>query len=222
MLEMIKNKKNLKWFVIAPVLIIATVLYSCSADKASGEVQISEASAQEQQEMETGEPVSEDEEINENEPEIFVDVGGAVEQPGVVQVEPGCRVFEAIQAAGGEAAGAQTKYMNLAAVCEDGQKIYIPTEEEIKNSADFGGSMPGTGGSADSYVGTQSSSNGKVNINTANSEQLQTLSGIGPSMASRIIEYREANGKFAAVEDLTKVSGIGEKTLSKFIADICV
>lgn len=220
MLEMIKNKKNIKWLIIAPVLVMATFLYSCNADKASGEVQVSEV-LQEQQEAEI-EDSSSEEEINESESEIFVDVGGAVEHPGVVRVKSGCRVFEAIMAAGGEAAGAQTKFMNLAAVCEDGQKIYIPTEEEVKESADYEKGIPETGSGADSYPGTQSSSNGKININTASSEQLQTLSGIGPSMASRIIEYREANGKFASVEDLTKVSGIGEKTLSKFIADICI
>lgn len=220
MLEMIKNKKNIKWLIIAPVLVMSTFLYSCNADKASGEVQVSEV-LQEQQEAEI-EDSSSEEEINESESEIFVDVGGAVEHPGVVRVKSDCRVFEAIMAAGGEAAGAQTKFMNLAAVCEDGQKIYIPTEEEVKESADYGKGIPETGSGADSYPGTQSSSNGKININTASSEQLQTLSGIGPSMASRIIEYREANGKFASVEDLTKVSGIGEKTLSKFIADICI
>ena len=61
-----------------------------------------------------------------------------------------------------------------------------------------------------------------MNINTATSEELQTLSGIGPSMAQRIIEYHQANGSFQSVEDLTDVSGIGDKTLEKFISKICV
>ena len=144
--------------------------------------------------------------------------------PKVVRLKKGARIYEAIEAAGGKSKLAVTKYINLAAVCEDGQKIYIPTEAEITQEEKTGVIVSSAGYTGPDLNGG-SSGNGiskKININTATSEELQSLSGIGPSMAERIIQYRKENGKYSSVEGLLEVSGIGEKTLSKFIENICV
>ena len=116
----------------------------------------------------------------------------------------------------------------MASECADGQKLYIPTAEEAEkaagNGAEDGGLFSADPSALLSGGTAPDGQNGgkKVNINTATSEELQTLDGIGPSMAQRIIEYRQTNGDFGAVEDLTNVSGIGEKTLEKLLPDVCV
>ena len=219
------NWKKVRLLILIPVLIIATVIYMLSGCRAE------EPAGSEVYAVDTESVTKPGEEFNNNNTKesdvasgnIYVDVGGAVVTPKVVCLTEGARIFEAIDAAGGISKTAVTKYLNMAAVCEDGQKIYVPSLSEItddeKNSA-ITSSAGYTGGleRGDSGLGT----GGKVNINTASSEQLQTLSGIGPSMAARIIQYREENGKFATIDDLTNVSGIGEKTLAKFADRISV
>ena len=218
------NWKKVRLLILIPVLIIATVIYmlsGCRAEEPAGsEVYAVEGDAV----MESGE----DSDNNTVEPDvasgnIYVDVGGAVVTPKVVCLSEGARIFEAIDAAGGISKTAVTKYLNMAAVCEDGQKIYVPSLSEItedEKKSVITSSAGYTGGLDNSESGI--STGGKININTASSEQLQTLSGIGPSMAARIIQYREENGKFATIDDLTNVSGIGEKTLAKFAVRISV
>ena len=139
---------------------------------------------------------------------IIVDIQGAVNSPGVFSLPEGSRVNDAVLSAGGLTSNAYTRDVNLAAKLTDGDKVYIPEEnEEIQAPAQMAGivtnSLPGSSGS---------SGGGLVNINTATSEQLQTLSGVGPVTAQKIIEYREKNGGFKRIEDLMKVSGIGTKT----------
>ena len=157
--------------------------------------------------------------------EIYVDVGGAVASPGVVVLPEGSRIFQALEAAGGVLSQGVTRYLNLAAVCEDGGKIYVPEEAELEE-ADSGVGQTAAGQTGlmgqDAGISASGQTSEKVNINLADSAALQTLSGIGPSMAQRIIDYRNQNGRFAEAHDLTKVSGIGEKTLNKIIDKICV
>lgn len=228
------NWKKAKWLILIPVILAASVGYVsfhgddqevheeeqvyALSDRTESE---SRASGSETQEMESSNP-----DVDPSEKEIFIDVGGAVVSPQVVCIQAGSRVYEAISAAGGTAPEADTRYMNLAAICEDGQKIYVPSAEELKEenpkgviSSSAGYAIPSTTSSDGAPTG---SADRKINVNTASSEELQTLSGIGPSMAQRIIDYRNANGNFSSVEDLTNVSGIGEKTLQKFIHNICV
>ena len=107
--------------------------------------------------------------------------------------------------------------LNRASKITDGQKIYVPTVGEQQATAAVGGAESG----AATTPGTGSSS-GLVNINTASAAELQTLSGIGPSMAQSIIDERTQNGAFASVDDLMRVSGIGEKKLAKIKDCICV
>ena len=126
--------------------------------------------------------------------EVYVDVDGAVVRPGVYRLKDGARVSQAIDAAGGLTAEADVTGLNRASKVTDGAAT-----------------TPSAG-----------SSSGLVNINTASAAELQTLSGSGPSMAQSIIDERTQNGAFASVDDLMRVSGIGEKKLAKIKDCICV
>lgn len=149
--------------------------------------------------------------------EVYVDVDGAVVRPGVYRLKDGARVSQAIDAAGGLTAEADVTGLNRASKITDGQKIYVPTVGEQQAAAAVGGAES----SAATTPGAGSSS-GLVNINTASAAELQTLSGIGPSMAQSIIDERSKNGLFASVDDLMRVSGIGEKKLAKIKDCICI
>lgn len=148
-----------------------------------------------------------------------VHVDGAVACPGVYDLagdEP--RVRDAVAAAGGLTAEADTSGLNLAARIADGSKVHVPargeaaaTVAEAQPSASEGGPASAAG-----------SSDGLVNINTATAEELDSLPGVGPSTAQAIIEERERNGPFSSTEDLMRVSGIGEKKYAKLEGSICV
>lgn len=149
--------------------------------------------------------------------EVYVDVDGAVVRPGVYRLKDGARVSQAIDAAGGLTAEADVTGLNRASKVADGQKIYVPKVGEQQTVSADGG--------ADGGAVLASGANdvaGLVNINTASAAELQTLSGIGPSMAQSIIDERTKNGAFASVDDLMRVSGIGEKKLAKIKDCICV
>ena len=149
--------------------------------------------------------------------EVYVDVDGAVARPGVYRLKDGARVSQAIDAAGGLTAEADVTGLNRASKVADGQKIYVPKVGDQQTVAADGG--------ADGGAVLASGANdvaGLVNINTASAAELQTLSGIGPSMAQSIIDERTQNGAFASVDDLMRVSGIGEKKLAKIKDCICV
>lgn len=149
--------------------------------------------------------------------EAYVDVDGAVVRPGLYRLKDGARVSQAIDAAGGLTVEADVTGLNRASKITDGQKIYVPTVGEQQAAAAVGGAES----SAATTPGAGSSS-GLVNINTASAAELQTLSGIGPSMAQSIIDDRSKNGPFASVDDLMRVSGIGEKKLAKIKDCICI
>ena len=127
------------------------------------------------------------------EPEIFVDVTGAVNNPGVYTLTGRSRVIDAIKAAGDSAPGADLSTINLARMLNDGEQIYV--DSTFVNSS---------GQRVSKKV-----SSGPININRATLRQLDALDGIGPVIAGRIIEYRKKNGSFLTVDDLQKVSGIG-------------
>jgi competence protein ComEA len=126
-------------------------------------------------------------------PEIFVDVTGAVTKPGVYTLAANSRVIDAIKAAGDSAPGADLSTINLARVLSDGEQIYV--DATIINSA--------------GKRVSKTLHSGPINLNRATTAQLDSLDGIGPVIAKRIIEYRKVNGPFVTVEDLQKVSGIG-------------
>ena len=127
------------------------------------------------------------------EPEIFVDVTGAVNKPGVYTLTGKSRVIDAIKAAGDSAPGADLSTINLARVLNDGEQIYV--DSLVMNSS--------------GQRVSKKTPSGPININQATARQLDALDGIGPVIAARIVEYRKINGSFLSIDDLQKVSGIG-------------
>ncbi|HEU4326196.1 MAG TPA: helix-hairpin-helix domain-containing protein [Roseiflexaceae bacterium] len=131
-------------------------------------------------------------------PSIVVYVSGAVQRPDVYSLPPEARVKDLVLAAGGMSSAADAEQINLAETLRDGQHIHIPRQGA---TAPEGGSGPAPQGS---------DAGGLVNLNRASAEELDTLKGVGPTLAQRIIEHRETNGPFESVEDLREVKGIGE------------
>lgn len=162
---------------------------------------------------------------------IYVDVCGAVANPGVFQLAAGSRVFQAIEAAGGYLPEAALTCVNRAGVLTDGQQLYILTQEEMERQgldpAEMAGASDGQmNGSAGTGQNTgmtaQVQQDNRININTADEAQLTTLTGIGATRAQAIIAYREENGPFAAIEDIMNVQGIKEGTFAKIKDEIVV
>mgnify|MGYP005750439775 CR=1 FL=1 len=145
---------------------------------------------------------------------IIVDVKGAVKYEGVYQLLEGQRIMDAIEKAGGLLEDADHRKINFAAKIQDQMVVYIPqVGEDVDTTALI------------SVVGPSEASNhsdGKININTATVEQLQTLSGIGQAKAKAIVAYREDNGYFKTIDELTNVSGIGQKSLDNIRQEITV
>ena len=135
---------------------------------------------------------------------IFVDIKGAVKNPGVYQMKVGDRVKDAIDAAGGLTAEADSQKVNLAQRVEDQMVIVVPKVGEEAEAIPAGATSK------------EASKEGKVNINTATVEELKTLKGVGEKKAEAIIEYRKKNGSFKTKEDLMKVRGIGKKLFESF------
>jgi len=131
---------------------------------------------------------------------IFVHILGAVVTPGLYQFRDGDRAIDAIAAAGGYSESADRRQLNLARFLSDGEQIYVPTVDEVASGVgQVSGAAPGASG-------------GKINLNTADAAALESLPRVGPSLAARILAWREANGRFTSIEDLMSVSGIGDKT----------
>ena len=146
-------------------------------------------------------------------PVLVVHVDGCVASPGVYELAgPDLRVTDAVEAAGGLLPEADTSQMNLAAGLSDGQKVLVPSRAEEGAAA----AAPGGGAASQTDAGSL------VNINLATADQLQALSGVGEATARAIVEDREAHGPFSSVEDLMRVSGIGQKKFDKLKGQICV
>lgn len=147
---------------------------------------------------------------------IYVYVCGAVVSPGVIRLPADARVCDAIEAAGGLTEDADGIHTNLAGALTDGQQITVPT---VSEAAEMDFPQPAAGGTAGAAgTGPQAGNTAEsslVNINTADAATLQTLSGIGAARAADIIAYREENGGFSCIEDITKVSGIGDRMFQK-------
>ncbi len=162
----------------------------------------------------------------ENNEKIYVYITGEVNNPGVVLLNSGSRIVDAIEAAGGVTNKANISKVNLVYVLQDGMKVNIPNNTDLKNNENFEyitmssgdeKNDANTGNSSTTITSENSSSNNEsafkisiVNINTATQTELETLPGIGPSLALRIVNYRKENGKFSSIEDIKNVSGIGE------------
>lgn len=162
------------------------------------------------------------------EAKIAIHITGEVKKKGILYLDKGARIADAIGAAGGATKNASLDQVNLAYILEDGQKIYIPNKnEKIETGAyiiaNSGQNVLVEEGNGSTTTGKNAKGvSGKVNINTANQTELETLQGIGPSLAQRIIEYRKENGKFQTIEDIQNVKGIGDSKYSNIKDDICI
>lgn len=149
---------------------------------------------------------------------ICVHVDGAVATPGVYYLADGSRVADALAAAGGTAENGCTAAVNMAQRLQDGQQVVVPTVEEASS-----GTVPSAAASGlDVPSPAGESRSGLVSINRASVEELQTLSGIGAATARKIVADREQNGPFASLEDLMRVSGIGEKKFAALKDSLCL
>lgn len=152
---------------------------------------------------------------NDRENKITIYITGAIKKEGVYEIDENSRIADCIEIAGGLNEDADINNINLAYILCDGMKIHIPRKNENVNEIQD---------NTKQYISTESSNkenektntkNTKVNINTATQTELETLPGIGPSTALKIIEYRKENGKFKSIEDIKNVSGIGDSKFNK-------
>ena len=221
---MIIKRKTRKKILIAALLLIAGGLYWGIAGgripwiKGGIRLEAPESVSEEEETPEEA-PAPEPEEISPEEPSLMaVHVSGAVQEPDrLIYLEEGSRVADAVEACGGLSEDADLTRVNLAGPVSDGQKIYIPregeSEEEVREHT-----LPATGSA--STAGDQKQD--LTNLNTASKIELIALPGIGEVYAQRIIDYREQNGGFAAIEEIMQVKGIGEAVFHKIKDKITV
>jgi len=245
------NKKVVKTAVVVLIFIIAFFVYITDDDEiilidesGNGSIIVSEENMNAQglegaktevegaTELISSTSSDYDSNYNSNAAKIYVDVAGAVVKPGVVILDEGSRIFHAIDAAGGISNEGDATPLNLAEELNDGDKLYVPKIGEVEIDA-ITGEIKTESGTEPIKIGiitqnnkdksgSSSKKDGKININAATSEELQTIPGIGVVTAEKIVTYRKENGKFQSIEDLLNVSGIGEKSLEKIIDYICV
>lgn len=147
---------------------------------------------------------------------VYVHVDGAVLEPGVYALSGGARIFEAIDAAGGATEDAEIRELNLAARITDGQKLVVPSRSQAAAPAAAPGAADAQAPArAAPATGAGSAAAARININTASQRVLETLPGIGPVTAGRIIEYREANGPFTRIEQLREARLVNAPTFER-------
>jgi competence protein ComEA len=185
--------KNL--ILLSLIMCLVYPITGCGSDK--NELYMGEFSETESEEVEPMELEN-----------IYVYICGAVNSPGVYELKAGSRLYEAVELAGGISKEADERYLNMARVLADGEQVVVYTVSEAETIME------------ESKILEQKS--GLVNINTADIAELSTLSGIGASRAQAIIDYRERNGAFTAIEDIKNVEGIKDGLFSKIKDKITV
>lgn len=223
---------KIKIILIVLFVLMAGILYSCSNSKNSGIIDLDKTDTSKTDGNLPGSnlidsnliggdkspnhdnPVQGDtskEPFNEGQNLIYIHICGAVNKPDVYEVEEGTRLYELVKVAGGLTSDAAGDYINQASIVEDGQQVYIPTNEELEDS-NF----------TSPIASLIEEANGKVNINKASKEELMTLSGIGESKANTIIEYRQKYGDFKRIEDIMNINGIKGAAFNKISEFITV
>ena len=218
-LEMLTQKQKIIGIIGIIVVAIIIGYYYFSSTK---EVYGFEEFEDETQENKVEESISE-------ENVIIVHITGAVVNEGIVEVKENARINDVINAAGGVRDDADLTNVNLAYTVEDGQKIFIPSKNDIpedgsvQNQEQVITQNSGTGIIDGENLSTNvETTSGLVNINTASVEKLEELPGIGNSTAEKIIAYRKENGKFKSIDEIKNVSGIGDAKFEKIKGKICV
>jgi len=149
---------------------------------------------------------------------LLVHVVGQVRRPGVVRLPPGSRVLDAVRAAGGATSSADLNHLNLARPVADGEQIVVPKPGE----SIVQGGTPGVGGAGAGSSPGVGSVGGLVDLNTADAAALDSLPGVGPVLAQRILDWRAQHGRFTSVDELGEVSGIGDKILAQLRPKVTV
>lgn len=177
-------------------------------------------------------PVKKKKTVQKEPQEAKVDIKGAINLPGIYSLDTSSRVIDVIEKAGGLTENADTSVINLSKKITDEMVIIIYTKQEVKNFKETKEKETQVQNKClqkdenalknDACIAPSIKTSGKISINTASQEELMTLTGIGESKAKEIIAYREQNGPFTTIDDLTKVSGIGENTLAQIKEDITV
>lgn len=207
MKEKRKNAGCILFRAIAGFMIIF-MLSGCGSDHVSYEpAGVTDGTDAQVTEQQTDESSA----TSENTGYVYVYVCGAVKQEGVYRLQEGSRINDALLLAGGLTEDAASGVLNLAEPVQDGQKLYFPTKDEL---ADQQNALR-DGAYTDSQIDSSGEQTQKIDINTADKEQLMTLSGIGEAKAESIIRYRAEHGNFAQIEDITNVDGIGESLFQK-------
>ena len=216
---MLKDKKKIIIVVVILILFIAYLIYE-NIKESSSEIDFNTLldGAENEEEQNKSENIVESEQSKTNETAnieetIVVHITGEVKKEGVIYLKRGARIVDAIKEAGGETKEADLSQVNLAYELQDGQKIYIPNKNEKisqyiigKNGETMNDNSANTGNESTSY----NKEGAKVNINTASQAELDSLPGIGPALAQRIIDFRVENGNFNSIEDIQNVKGIGD------------
>lgn len=213
----IKNKKIISIIIAIIILIVIGIYFIINNfEKNENEFEISNIEFEE----------NKIENINaeiEEKSQIIVHIAGEILNPGVISLDEGARIIDAINKAGGLTNEADLSKVNLAYILEDAQKIYIPNVNEKEIIENMSSEIVKSGSTQEnSNTGEKLKNGEKININTATQKELQKLTGIGESIALRIINYRKENGKFNTIEDIKNVSGIGESKFNKIKNDIIV
>ena len=213
----IKNKKIISIIIAIIILIVIGIYFIINNfEKNENEFEISNIEFEE----------NKIENINaeiEEKSQIIVHIAGEILNPGVISLDEGARIIDAINKAGGLTNEADLSKVNLAYILEDAQKIYIPNVNEKEIIENMRSEIVKSGSTQEnSNTGEKLKNGEKININTATQKELQKLTGIGESIALRIINYRKENGKFNTIEDIKNVSGIGESKFNKIKNDIIV
>jgi len=208
-MDILNKKQKIIIIVIATFMLLFIGFYIIKKANNSEYIEL------ETQDYEVTESSSINEEIIE-EQEIIIHVTGAVKNQGIVQVEEGARISDVIDIAGGITNEADLSKINLAYEVEDGQKIYVPNVNDETNIESI------TEEAGENVLEDNNSNSSKVNINTASQTELETLNGVGPSTALKIINYREENGEFNKIEDIKNVPGIGDVKFENLKDSICV
>ena len=200
---MLKNKNFIIIFVCFIILVLG-IFYASFKDKLVGEEYTFEDDVVETKEEKVVEEVK-----------IIIHVAGEVNNPGIISLKQGSRIIDAIESAGGLTEDADISNVNLAYELEDAQKIYIPSIYDLEEIAVIQEN-------SENILSSGVKKNSKVNINKANEGELQNLTGIGLSIAKRIVQYRNENGNFKNLEDIKNVSGIGDSKYENIKDEICI
>lgn len=215
-MEFLNKKQKTILIIIGTIIVIFVGCYIIKKTLDYKEYEELEIAEQDNISLDTS--IQNEEEIIDE--EIIVHITGQVVNEGIIKIKEDSRIADVIEKAGGVTEEADLSKINLAYQVKDGQKIYIPNINDKENKKEEQEYI--TEDAGDNIIIEGKENGNKVNINTATQTELETLSGVGPSTALKIINYRKENGEFKQIEDIKNVPGIGEAKFEGLREEICV